>query len=94
MKSFQVEMTPITSMSMVNDIIDVSSLHVPFLDPVQLQFKNNLPSVVRINEKASTDIEFDCSYLGRPQPKVTWLKGKLPLVSGDSTLQFRNNNGR
>lgn len=65
-----------------------------FLDPAPLQFKNARESVVRIHEKASTDVEFDCSYLGRPQPKVTWFKGKLPLGSGDTTLQFRNNNAR
>ncbi len=65
-----------------------------FVDPIPLQFKNNLPSVIRINQKASTDVEFDCSYNGRPQPKITWLKGKLPLTFNDSTFQFRENNGR
>ena len=65
-----------------------------FLDPVKLQFKNNLPSTARIDRKAGTNVEFDCSYNGRPQPKILWLKGKAPLAADDSTLQFRDNNGR
>ncbi len=65
-----------------------------YLDPVPLQFKTNLPSVSRIDRKAGTNVDLDCSYNGRPQPKVVWLKEKLPLVTDDSTLQFRDNNGR
>ena len=64
------------------------------LDPVRLQFKNNIPAVARIDRKAGTNVEFDCSYNGRPQPKVVWLKGKLPLINDDATLQYRDNNGR
>jgi hypothetical protein len=64
------------------------------LDPVPLQFKNNLPSVTRIDGKSGTNVEFDCSYDGRPEPKILWLKGKAPLNADDSTLQFRDNNGR
>ncbi|CAF1068038.1 unnamed protein product [Adineta steineri] len=62
-------------------------------DPVQLQFKTNLPAVSKIDRKSGTNVDFDCSYDGRPQPKIVWWKGKVPLISDDSTLQFRDNNG-
>jgi len=50
--------------------------------------------MARIDRKAGTDVEFDCSYDGRPNPKIIWLKGTTPLIIDDSTLQLRNNNGR
>jgi hypothetical protein len=65
-----------------------------FIDPVLLQFKNNLPLMARIERKAGTNVEFDCSYNGRPKPKIIWLKGTIPLIIDDSTLQLRDNNGR
>jgi hypothetical protein len=64
------------------------------VDPVTLQFKNSLPSVARIDRKTGANAEFDCSYDGRPQPKIVWLRGKLPWSSDDPTLQLRDNNGR
>jgi hypothetical protein len=66
-----------------------------FLDPVTLTFKNNnLPTVTRLDRKAGANAEFDCSYNGRPKPKLVWFKGKLPWSSDDPTLQIRDNNGR
>lgn len=65
-----------------------------FLDPVPLRFKNNLLSVIRIDRKAGANVDFDCSHIGRPQPKVTWFKGKALWTMDDSTLQIRENNGR
>ncbi|CAF0895692.1 unnamed protein product [Adineta ricciae] len=62
-------------------------------DPIPLQFRNNLSSVSKIDGKTGINVDFDCTYNGRPQPKVVWLKGKLPLISDDSTLQLRENNG-
>ncbi len=45
-------------------------------------------------KKATNNVTFDCSYNGQPQPKITWLKGNVSLPIGDSTSQFRENNGR
>lgn len=61
---------------------------------VPLEFKSKLPSVVHIDEKPYTNITLDCSYNGRPMPKMSWFKGKLSLASNDTTLQLRDNNGR
>ena len=67
---------------------------ISFLDPVPLKFKKNLTAVVEIERKAGTDVEFDCTYEGRPQPKITWIRGKLPWIPDDSTVKLRENNGR
>ncbi|CAF1140999.1 unnamed protein product, partial [Rotaria sordida] len=75
----------------VPNINDTYIIHVD--DPVPLRFKNNLQTVEKIERKAGTNVEFDCLYDGRPQPKIKWLKGKLPLSNDDSTLQIRDNNG-
>ncbi len=68
--------------------------HSFFVDPVELQFENNLPSVNRIDRKASTNVTLDCLYKGRPQPKITWLRGKSPLIIDDARFQLRDNDGR
>ncbi len=47
-----------------------------------------------MDQKAGTDVVFNCSYKGQPRPKVIWFKGKLPLISDGSTLQLLENNGR
>ncbi|CAF1023509.1 unnamed protein product [Adineta ricciae] len=62
-------------------------------DPEQLQFKTNLPTVLRLDRKSGENVEFDCKFDGRPKPKLVWLKGKTPLKNDDSTLQFSDNNG-
>ena len=70
------------------------TLRLPFLDLVQLQFQTNLPSVSKLSRKAGDNILLDCLYEGRPKPKIQWLKGKLPLVRDDPTLQFGNDDQR
>lgn len=70
------------------------SIFIRILDPVTLQFKNTLPAVNHIERKAGSNVDFDCIYVGRPRPRVTWYKGKLSWEMNDSTLQIRENNGR
>lgn len=64
------------------------------LDLIPLQFKTNLPAAIRLDRKTGVNVEFDCAYIGWPQPRVVWLKGKVPLLTDNSTLQLRDNNGR
>jgi hypothetical protein len=59
-----------------------------------LEFKNNIPSISRLNLRTGDKVEFDCKFKGHPKPKLVWFKGKLPLNNNDGTLQFRDNNGR
>jgi hypothetical protein len=68
--------------------------HSVFVAPIQLQFRNNLPAVNRIEQNASTDVKLDCFYKGQPQPKVTWLKENKPLIIDGTTFQLRSKNGR
>ncbi|CAF1076010.1 unnamed protein product [Rotaria sp. Silwood1] len=75
----------------ISNMNDTYNIHVD--DPVPLRFKNNLPAIEKLERKSGTNVVFDCLYDGRPQPKVIWLKGKLPLSSDNSTLQIRDNNG-
>ncbi len=70
------------------------SKHYSFVDPVPLEFTNNLQTVSRLDRKAGSNVELDCKFNGRPKPKLIWLKGKLPLKNDDSTLQFGDNNER
>ncbi len=50
--------------------------------------------ISRLDRKSGDNIELDCKFTGRPKPKLVWYKGKLPLQNNDTTLQFRDNNGR
>ena len=68
--------------------------HKSRLDPVPLRFLKTVPASSRFDIKAGDNIAFDCSYTGRPQPQIAWLKGKLPLNIDDTTLSLRSNNGR
>lgn len=63
------------------------------VDPVPLRFKSNLPAVSRLDRKAGENVQFDCTFTGRPKPKLIWLKGKLPLKNDDSTMEFNDYNG-
>jgi hypothetical protein len=68
--------------------------HSVFVAPIQLQFRNNLPSVNHIEQNASTDVKLDCLYKGQPQPKVIWFKENKPLIIDGTTFQLRSKNGR
>ncbi|UJR28561.1 hypothetical protein I4U23_009794 [Adineta vaga] len=75
-------------------IVNMNDTYIIDVDnPETLKFKTNLSSVIKIDRKTGIDVEFDCTYYGKPQPKIVWLKGNMPLISDNSTLQLRDNNG-
>ncbi|CAF4341318.1 unnamed protein product, partial [Rotaria sp. Silwood2] len=74
----------------------ISNIHDTYIidvdDSIPLKFKNNLQTVSKLDRKPGDNVEFDCKFNGRPKPKILWLKGNLPLVNHDWTLQFGDNN--
>lgn len=53
-----------------------------------------MDSVVNINRRAGDPIELDCSFNGRPKPKILWMKGKSLLNISELTFLFENNKTR
>ncbi len=61
---------------------------------MKFSFKNIFQQVSRLDRKAGDYVKLDCTFNGRPKPKLVWMKGKLLFNSSDSTLQFEDNNAR
>lgn len=53
-----------------------------------------MPTESRLNKKSGEDVEFDCRFNGRPKPKISWFKGKIPLDNSNNALQFGKDNER
>ena len=74
--------------------LSLFSLDLFSLDPVTLQFTNDLPEVSKLSNTVGDNVEFDCKFIGQPKPKLVWFREKLPLNNEHSALQFKDNNGR
>lgn len=64
------------------------------IDQVPLEFKRPMNQISQINRRAGDRVELDCTFNGRPTPKILWLKGKSLLDMSQSTFLLENNNAR
>lgn len=64
-----------------------------FSEPVPLTFKDKqVLSVVKMERRTGENIVLDCSYNGRPKPKINWYRGKLALNVDGTTVKFDEEN--
>lgn len=64
------------------------------IDQVPMEFKKAMNQLSQINRRAGDNVELDCTFNGRPKPKIVWFKGKSLLDLSQSTFLLENNNAR
>ena len=53
-----------------------------------------MDSVTQINRRSGDPVELDCSFNGRPKPKILWMKGKSLINMSQVTLLYEKNKTR